>query len=205
MNTFFISDKIIILISLFFTAYFIYCLKIKKLDKTKSKVVFLEYCLVIVSLLALYYLQNTVLIGSLLVLIGIIFGITTIFILKKYKLYDKKYNNVFIFLLIILIGLGYNLDSPYYLRQHDSRSFVNYQNGGDFGYIGYIFYNNSLPKGSPEDYWCFFNPPLFHTASALFFKIQDMLGEHSIDVWFENLQILSLIFASIFYEYHKCK
>ena len=77
---------------------------------------------------------------------------------------------------------------------------MNYQFGGHFGYIGYIFFNNHLPIGNPTDYWCFFNPPLFYIVSALFMKFQ-MLFNFTIEQGLENLQILSALYTIVFIIY----
>ena len=99
--------------------------------------------------------------------------------------------------MISIVQIGYISYTPYYLRQHDTTSFIHYENGGHLGYIGYIFNNNKLPVGSPKDIWCFFNPPLFYLISAVIMKLQTHFGL-SIENGLENLQILTLIYVTIF-------
>ena len=187
-NMFFISDKIIILMSMLVTAFYIWILKYKDLDKKKSKVSFLIYCNIIINLCIVYYFQRFVLIEHLIMGLMILFCFITIIILKRYDLYNEKIRNFFTMFLIIVIQLGYVIYSPYYIRQHDSRSFIHYQNGGHFGYIGYIYFNKSLPIESPADYWCFANPPLFHILSAIFLTVQEIFQGITLDACFENIE-----------------
>lgn len=200
-NSFLISYKIIILIGIVATIILIDFFKKATLDKNKGKVAFLIYCNFIVNLCFLYYLQNFILIEHLLMGIILIFGLINIILLKLFHLYNEKIKNIFTMFLIIVVQLGYVLYSPYYIRQHDSRSFIQYQYGGHFGYIGYIFFNKSLPTGSPLDYWCFSNPPLFHIISAIFLKVQGIFQGITLDDCFENLQLLSFVYATIFNVY----
>lgn len=90
--------------------------------------------------------------------------------------------------------------TPYWLRQHDARNFYYPENGGHFGYIGYIYNNLSLPKGSPIDIWCFYNPPLFYIISTIAIKISEFFTS-SMDTSFEFLQILSFGYYFIFIVY----
>lgn len=90
--------------------------------------------------------------------------------------------------------------TPYWSRQHDVRNFHYPENGGHFGYIGYIYNNLSLPKGSPMGIWCFYNPPLFYIISTIAIKIS-MIFTGSIDISFENLQLLSFGYYFIFIIY----
>ena len=96
--------------------------------------------------------------------------------------------------------MGYNLYTPYWSRQHDIRNFYYPENGGHFGYIGYIYQNLSLPKGSPIDIWCFYNPPFFYIISAITIKISEFFTG-SIDTSFEFLQLLSCGYYFIFITY----
>ena len=135
--------------------------------------------------------------GHLFIIGVIIFNIIISIILKKKKMYNPKLEIFFSFTTIASIYIGYILYTPFWSRQHDSRSFEDYQYGGHFGYIGYIFFNNHLPVGSPKDYWCFYNPPLFYIISAIFMKLQTFYGL-AIENGLENLQILSALYTIIF-------
>ena len=201
-NTLFISYKMIIVIAIIATLYIIdFFKRVASEDKVKGKVGFLLYCNFIINLCFLYYLQYFILIEHLLMGIICIFGIVNVIILKSFHLYSEKSKIIFTMFLIGIVQLGYVLYSPYYIRQHDSRSFIYYENGGHFGYIGYIFFNKSLPTGSPLDYWCFSNPPLFHIVSAIFLNILQIFKGISINTCFENLQVMSFIYATIFNVY----
>lgn len=127
----------------------------------------------------------------------IIISIIASIILKRKNLYTAKWEIFFAFLSIFAIYIGYISYTPFWARQHDSRNFVDYQYGGHFGYIGYIFYNNHLPIGSPKDYWCFYNPPLFYIISTIFMKIQTLFN-FTIEEGLENLQLLSCLYTIIF-------
>lgn len=118
-------------------------------------------------------------------------------ILKKKKIYNPKFDIFLSFIAIFAVYLGYISYTPFWARQHDSRSFVDYQFGGHFGYIGYIFYNNHLPNFSPKDFWCFYNPPLFYIISAIFMKIQTLFN-FTIEEGLEHLQFLSITYALVF-------
>lgn len=201
MNTLYISDKFVILMSIILTSWFIFSLRCKIWDKLESKFAFGMYCNFMTNLYLLYCLQNFFLTEHVLMGVMILFSIITMIILKKLNLYQEKHKIYFIMVIILAVGLGYAMYTPYYARQHDSRDFINYQNGGHFGYIGYIFFENSLPKGSPVDQWCFYNPPLFHIVSALFLKIQNLIQGLSVHAVFENLQMMSLLYAMIFHIY----
>lgn len=191
------SELKLLITSIIATIIFIVVLKKKKLSKENAKALFLIYITFMIAICSLYYLKNIFNPCHLFSTILIIFNIISIIILKKLKVYKEKYGIFFAFLSILAIGIGYISYTPFWARQHDSRSFENYEFGGHFGYIGYIFYNNHLPTGSPIDYWCFFNPPLFYIISAIFMKLQSLLN-FTIEQGLENLQILSLIYTTIF-------
>ena len=197
VNITWISNEIVIAISVFVTILFLLVLRSNKLEKVQMKAVFFMYCNFMVLLYALYYMKSMFYIPHLLMCISIIFALINIIILKCLKLYNHKIGIFFVMFVIIIIELGYVSYTPFYARQHDSRDFMNYQNGGHFGYIGYLFYNNHLPTENPTNYWCFYNPPLFHIISAAFLKLVTALGQ-SINNGFENLQVLSVIYMTIF-------
>lgn len=135
--------------------------------------------------------------GHLFIIGIIIFNIIISIILKKKKIYNSKIKIFLSFSTISAIYIGYISYTPFWARQHDSRSFVDYQYGGHFGYIGYIFFNNHLPIASPKDYWCFYNPPLFYIISTIFMKIQTFYGL-TIETGLEGLQIISALYTIIF-------
>ena len=102
--------------------------------------------------------------------------------------------------MITVISLGYNLYTPYWLRQHDSRNFYSPEFGGHFGYIGYIYNNLCLPQGSPMGIWCFSNPPFFYIISTIVIKLFEIF-HFSIDNCFEILQLLTFGYYIIFIIY----
>ena len=126
--------------------------------------------------------------------------ITIIIFMIVLKFKKPSKSSVMAFLMLFLtanIQLIYISYTPFYLRQHDGRSFSDYLNGGHFGYIGYIYYNGKLPTMNPMDYWCFYNPPLFYIISALFIGIQSCF-KVAIETCLENLQILTAIYVTVF-------
>ena len=198
MNEIVIFSEIKVLIfAIVATLIFTGILNLRKFSKDHAKAFFRIYITFIVSLGLLYYLKNLFNPSHLFIGIWLIFNLVCILILKKQNLYNRKYGILFTLLSIFVVYIGYISYTPFWARQHDSRSFVDYQYGGHFGYIGYIFFNNHLPTGSPKDYWCFFNPPLFYIISTIFMKIQTFFN-FTIEEGLENLQILSSLYTIIF-------
>lgn len=191
------SEIKILIVAIIATLIFTTILKAKKITKEKAKAFFLIYIAFIFSLCVLYYLKNIFNPAHLFTVTLIIFSLGSILILKKLKVYETKYGIFFTLLSIFAVQVGYISYTPFWARQHDSRDFNNYQYGGHFGYIGYIFFNNHLPANNPIDYWCFFNPPLFYIISAIFMKIQTFFN-FTIEQGLENLQILSVLYTTIF-------
>ncbi len=135
--------------------------------------------------------NKLVLIFNLLAIIGFFI------ILKKKKIDKDSLLGILILYIVTNIQLIYISYTPYYVRQHDTRDFFNYQNGGHLGYLGYIFNNGVLPKVNPMKFWCFSNPPLFYLLSVAFMKVLTFFGT-SIENCLENLQITTLIYVAIF-------
>lgn len=189
--------RVIVAICLIVTFLFISILKNKKLDKNHSKFLLITYLSFMIFLGISFYLKifqniNYLFIGLWLIFCALIFTCS-----KIMKVYNYKIGTFLILFMISIIQIGYISYTPYYVRQHDSRSFTKYENGGHLGYIGYIFYNNKLPVGSPINYWCFYNPPLFYIISAIILKIQNYF-EIGIEECLENLQISTLLYVMMF-------
>lgn len=195
-----LSTNLVIFLSIIYTIYFIIFLKDNKTDAKKAKCALIIYFELLIFTYLYSVLQNMYRVESLFIVSVIVFSGITITILNIFKLYKKEYNIVFLFFIAISVLLGYISYTPFFLRQHDGRNFYKYQNGGNFGYIGYIFYNNHLPNFSPRDYWCFSNPPLFYIISACYIKLQNFFGRE-IDNCIENLQLLTFIYTTILYIY----
>ena len=192
-----IIERIILAIFVLITLIFIFTLKFKKPEKCKAKAFFYIYINFFICIMIVYFLYNIISLIHLIMISIILFLAVNLVILKVLKLYSSKIGIYFVMGIIFVVQLGYILYTPFFSRQHDGRSFIDYQYGGHFGYMGYIFYNNSLPSSSPRDYWCFFNPPFFYVVSVLFIKLQNSIG---IEIYscLENLQILSLLYTAIF-------
>jgi len=192
-----LSIPAMVIIYLITTILFTAILASKKLDYKKAKASFFIFLNLVASVFIFYCLQNSFNINHLFVCCTIGFGLVNILILLLFKLYKPIHGILFLFLTIFAVYFEYVSYTPYWLRQHDSRQFWNYQYGGHFGYIGYIFQNNHLPTVNPKDYWCFFNPPLFYLISTGILQLQTSLGLE-MDKAFENLQFISMIYTLIF-------
>ena len=105
-----------------------------------------------------------------------LYGESTVFVLSLHM--RGMYCRWFLYLLygiLIFVYAGYILNTNCGTRQHDTRSLI-WENGGHLGYIQYVLENWKLPDVNPTGYWCFSNPPLFYFISAIFVKIQNLLG-----------------------------
>ncbi len=196
-NLLVINELKVFILGLLATITYSLFLKLKKPSKTVAKAGILIFISFIFSLCCLYYLKTIFEPNHLFMTVFSIFCVSCLLILKFLKLYTPKLGAIFTFLIITSILIGYNCYSPYWSRQHDSRSFYNPEHGGHFGYIGYIFNNNSLPTGSPIDVWCFYNPPLFYILSTIVMKLV-MTIKASVDISFEIIQCMSCIYTIIF-------
>ena len=192
-----LNFKVILAICVIATLTFIFTLKKKKMSKEFSKFLLVTYLNFMIFLGVSFYLKGFEKVNYLFMGLWLSFGILTLIISKILKVYNYKIGSIFTIFMISIVQIGYILNSPYYVRQHDNRSFTEYEYGGHLGYIGYIFFNNKLPVGSPKDTWCFFNPPLFYLISAFIMKVQTHFGL-SIENSLENLQISTLIYVTIF-------
>lgn len=196
-NLLVITEIKIIVLSILATIIYFSFLKFKKPSKNVAKAGILIFFLFIISLCALYYLKTIFNPNHLFATVFIAFCVACILILKLLEIYTQKTGVTFSFLIIAIVALSYNCYSPYWSRQHDSRSFYIPETGGHFGYIGYIFNTGKLPSGSPIGIWCFYNPPLFYIISALIMKIVVAIKD-SVDIGFEILQFFSFAYTVIF-------
>ena len=189
--------KVVLTLCAIATLVFILILKNKSISKNFSKFLLITYLNFMICLAISFYLKIFENINYLFMGLWLIFAVVTLIISKILKVYNYKIGAMLVLFVATILQVGYISYTPYFTRQHDSRSFTNFENGGHFGYIGYIFYNNKLPVGSPKDFWCFYNPPLFYIISAIIVKIQNNFGI-SIDNCLENLQISTLLYVTIF-------
>lgn len=192
-----LSIKYLIVIYAIAIAVFAGILKFKKLDYKKAQALFFIFINFLASVFIFYCLQNTFNINHLFTCVTLAFSILNIIILLIFKVYKPIHGILFLFLTVFAVYFEYISYTPYWLRQHDSRQFWDYQYGGHFGYMGYIFQNNHLLTVNPTEYWCFFNPPLFYIISVIFLKLQNGLGI-DMETCFENLQFFGLIYALLF-------
>ena len=192
-----ITETKLLILCIISIIIFINFLKHKKTEKQNAKAALGIFINFIISICLLYYLKDFFNISHLFTTVSILFSSISILILKIFKVYKKEHGILFTFIIIASVSLGYISYTPYWARQHDSRDFHNYSNGGHFGYISYIYHNNQLPTESPKEYWCFYNPPLFYIISALFMKIYTLFN-NVIEAGLENLQIFSFFYALTF-------
>lgn len=100
----------------------------------------------------------------------------------------------------ILLGIGafllralYILYTAYNIRQHDV--FDISSNEGHQAYILYFAEHNfQLPNFSPTSVWEFYHPPLHYFLSALWVKLQTLLGFGTAAA-IENVQLLTLFYS----------
>lgn len=196
-NLLVITELQVLVLSLLATIIYFSLLKFKKPSKSVAKAGILIFISFIISLCALYYFKTIFEPNHLFSTVFIVFCVACIVILKLLKIYTPKIGVIFSFLIITVVALSYNCYSPYWSRQHDSRSFDSPENGGHFGYIGYIFSNNKLPSGSPIGIWCFYNPPLFYIISTIVMKVVVAIKD-SVDIGFEVVQLFSFAYTVIF-------
>lgn len=67
---------------------------------------------------------------------------------------------------------------------------------GHLGYIYYLYYYGHLPTMDPRDNECFYNPPLFYSVEAVFWRLLESVGL-SIHAIAEALQWVTLLCATI--------
>lgn len=79
-------------------------------------------------------------------------------------------------------------------RQNDTIAFTN--GGGHLGYIWHLWANGQLPQCDPRSMWEFSQPPFYYIVSAIWVKINTVLGVPLSKVA-ENIQILSLFFVTV--------
>ena len=189
-----LDTKIVLTLCILATTLFIVILKTKKLQYNSARALLCIYVDFILCLCFLYYFKFSPDINYIFIFIWLLFSVIAIIISKILKVYNTKIGVFFTIFIIFIVQLGYISYTPFTIRQHDQRSFVDYMRGGHLGYIGYIFYNNKLPSGSPVDYWCFYNPPFFYIISAIFIKIQNFLNIE-LNECLENLQVTTLLYV----------
>ena len=194
-----LNESYAIIINLLATLVFgcsLLLLKDKK-DKVNIKPYFIIFILFVVATSATFIVQSKYGIVIAGMSIYTIFNFISLIVLMSYKETDKFFTKVLIFLTIFIVYLGYNLYTPFNVRQHDGRDFIQYLNGGHLGYIGYIVFEGKLPDMDPQAYWCFYNPPLFHLLSAGIVKITYYFS-NSYEISLETVQLSSMIYALIF-------
>lgn len=194
---FMITETKLIVLSIIAVITYLFLLKSKKVNKQGARTSLCMFINFIIFLCILYYFKSTFNSIHLFTTVIVLFNFINILILKITKTKSETLTHLFVGVIIFSVLLGYNIYTPFTARQHDGRNFSAPEHGGHFGYIGYIFYNNSLPTGSPADTWCFYNPPLFYIVSAIFLKIWTVFS-NSLDLGIENLQLLSMIYTIIF-------
>ena len=134
--------------------------------------------------------------GVIITVSGIFLLFFSFLILNKTKKLKKDYIKIFVFGILFFVYIGYILNTNCGTRQHDTRS-LEWEYGGHLGYIAYILENLKLPDFNPTLKWCFNNPPLFYIISAVFVKLQNLIGREGY-LAIENLQYLTVFFTIIF-------
>jgi len=117
--------------------------------------------------------------------------------LKSLPSYD--YFAIFCFVIMaagFIFRLHYTHLTPFDVSKHD----LGYVTGlasdklgsGHLGYIEYIAREWALPNFNPTTRWSFYNPPLFHTVSAILLSFFHMLGIPDAKAW-ELVQYLPCV------------
>lgn len=99
---------------------------------------------------------------------------------------------IYVTALTAFLRTFYVFYTPHWVRQHDVIGF-----GAEEGQAAYIefFYNgNFLPDFDPRLKWGFFQPPLHHMLSALWIRLQCLIGV-AYDTACENVQLLTLFYS----------
>lgn len=78
-------------------------------------------------------------------------------------------------------------------RQNDTIAFM--KGGGHLGYIWHLWAYGRLPQCDPRSMWEFSQPPFYYIVSAIWVKINTVIGVPIIKAA-ENIQILSLFFVT---------
>lgn len=147
------------------------------------------------------FVRETVTGNRILLLAGVLIGYILYYGTKIYqKTLTERQVLIGIFLIGFLIRGMLVLLSAYNSNQHDTHFFVawgeNQVGSGHFGYMQYLLEYKKLPDFDPRLSWSFYNPPLHHIVCALFIAGNRLLGL-SYEVCAENLQILTLFWASM--------
>ncbi len=119
-------------------------------------------------------------------------------------LYLKKKNSAdsitvcrLILVMGIILRILYICYTDINTRQHDVESFFG-NAGGHSGYILYLLENKHLPDFDPRQVWQFYHPPLNHAICAFFLFIIENFGVEISQQTLELLQILPMIYSSLF-------
>ena len=131
--------KVILAICVIVTFLFIFVLKNKKMTRELSKFLLITYLNFMIFLGMSYYLRTFDKVNYVFMELWLFFGVITLVISKIMKVYNYKIGTSLAFFTILIVQIGYISYTPYYIRQHDGRSFTEYKYGGHLGYIGYIF------------------------------------------------------------------
>ena len=110
---------------------------------------------------------------------------------------DKAICNL-VLLFGFLVRVIYIWAIPHNASPHDIGNIIDSAEvtPGHLGYIGYIYHYGKIPDMDPREYWSFYNPPLYYILSAIWLRINTVLGiEWNQAV--ENLQILNLLYTSM--------
>lgn len=118
--------------------------------------------------------------------------LASVFVLAVAKKMKEKYATIAIFAGSLALKVNYIHYTSCYMRQQDTLLF-DYPMG-HLGYIGYLFYNHHLPDFDPRTAWSFSHPPLHHIISAVWVKLNTLLGV-DIDMSIENIQVLTMFYS----------
>ncbi len=118
--------------------------------------------------------------------------VVCVFVLFLRRKMKGKYAVIAIFAGSLALKVNYIHYTSCYMRQQDTLLF-DYPMG-HLGYIGYLFYNHHLPDFDPRTAWSFSHPPLHHIISAVWVKLNTLLGI-DLDMAIENIQVLTMFYS----------
>ena len=144
------------------------------------------YYIIIYFLSMKFELKNIKLIGTILIIITLVFSVISVIKEKKnYEIINYKKLIIGIMIVGIIIRTVYINYTTIYERQHDV--------DGHLDYIEYITENKKLPNSNTYQ---FYHPPLHHIISASWLSINESLDIEKEDAR-EGIQFLTAFYSSM--------
>ena len=172
----------------------------KSLQYNKTLVMIIIVCIVTAILQgnAAFFQSSHIIKITLFTIITLLF-LASLYIMSVKKLFTQP-NVIFMITFAgVLLRCFYVILTGVYDRQHDEGAFTSltdgFVNAGHLGYIEYLCKFGHLPNFCPYDLFSYYHPPVHHILSALFIKLNLLLGVNEA-LAFENVQVLTLAYSS---------